>query len=280
MQKRTLHFIIIGAIVLALAALITVVVLLINQSKQPSETSMDQTVNAAFIIDLLPEQSASSESFENYLVAQQPSTQDTLYVKSSDLNSLVSVPAELGLAITNKDNTPITSEQLTSLEKSITETIQSHGVTKLNTEAPSGTVAIYTSSVTTCNLEGVVGATQLTFVCVDTSNIEPRLATISDLIKIWGSDKPHPFITATIAESDNKANALALLIFSNADNSITASPLYKKDGDTWEFVADTLPQQGQDSAGGKAASSPLIEELFTDETYGPLARKVFGAEDN
>ena len=280
MQKRTLHFIIIGAIVLAVAALVTIGVLLINQSKQPSETSIDHTVDAAFIIDLLPEQSASSESFENYLVAQQPSTQNTLYVKSSNLNSLVSVPAEQGLAITNKDNTPITSEQLTSLEKSILETVQGHGVTKLNAKAPSGTIAIYTSASTTCNLEGVVGATQVTFVCVDTSNIESRLSTISDLIKIWGSDKPHPFITATIAESDNKANALALLIFSNADNSITASPLYKKDGDTWEFIADTLPQQGQNAAGGKAASSPLIEELFKDETYGPLAQQVFGTTDN
>jgi len=280
MQKRTLHFIIIGAIVLALAALITVVVLLINQSKQPSETSMDQTVNAAFIIDLLPEQSASSESFENYLVAQQPSTQDTLYVKSSDLNSLVSVPAELGLAITNKDNTPISSEQLTSLEKSITETVQGHGVTKLNAEAPSGTIAIYTSSTTTCNLEGVAGATQVTFVCVDNSNIKSRLITISDLIKIWGSDKSHPYITATVAESDDKAKALYLLMFSNTDNSIVASPLYKKDGSTWEFITDTSPQQDQNSAGGKAVTSPLIEELSKDQTYGPLTQKIFATSNN
>lgn len=281
MTKRTQLFIALGLVSIILAILVGIGISIANRSKQPAQTSDDHITSAAFIVSHIPEH-ADTGTLANYSYVKQTTPKNSAYVKSDQLNSYVSVPAQLGLSISTKDNAPLTDDQLSELIKAIADATKNHNVSQLDIKTPTGIQAIYASPDASCTLKGVAGASEAQLLCNDKTSYEQQIATISELVKKWGSDKPHPYITASLAETENKKNGLALLIFTTADDAITASPLYKRDGDSWSFVTDTAVKQDRSSAGGggKAASSPALDSLSADAIYGPLVQKVFSSSES
>ena len=279
MNKRTQLFIAIGLVVIVLAVLAGIIISVLNRNKQPIAHSENHVVSAAFIVGHIPEH-ADTGVLANYTYVTQTTPQNTTYVKSDDLNSFVSVPAQLALLITTKDNTPFTDDQLSALTKAVGDATKNHDVAQLDIKTPAGVQAIFASPDASCTLKGIAGAAQAQLVCNDKSSYQQQVMTTTELVKKWGDDKPHPYIIATIAKTDDNKNGLALLVFTTADNTITASPLYKRSGASWSFVTDTLPKQGESSTGGKAAGSAALDEILADKTYGPLAQKVFSSSES
>jgi hypothetical protein len=279
MNKRTQLCIAIGLAVIVLAVLIGIIISVLNRNKQTVTHLEDHIVSAAFIVGHIPEH-ADTGILANYTYVTQATPKNTAYVKSDELNSFVSVPAQLALLITTKDNAPFTDDQLSALAKAVGDATKNHDVTQLDIKTPAGIQAIFASADASCTLKGAAGAAQAQLLCNDKTSYQQQVITTSELVKKWGDDKPHPYINATIAKTDDNKNGLALLLFTTADNVITASPLYKRSGETWSFVTDTLPKQGETSTGGKAAGSPALDEILANKTYGPLAQKVFSSSES
>ena len=247
-------------------------------SPEDTNTSTDTTINSNDFVTRVQEKLLSTDP-ATYTAIVSPKPAGAVYVEQASLHSSIAVPSAVSLQISPDEGT-ITEQQLTTLSSTIQTVGEPFGITPLDT-SPKGIAMIYTSENSTqCTLEGSVGASEVLLACSDPSSYETIVQTVATLLDIWGASSEHRYITYTSAVSTDGIYAVTLLTFSSDGTTITASPLYKGNSDSWEFVTDTAAtSQASGTAGGKVANGDALASLTNDEYYAPLVNEVlYGAE--
>ena len=247
-------------------------------SPEDTNTSTDTTINSNDFVTRVQEKLLSTDP-ATYTATVSPKPAGAVYVEQASLHSSIAVPSAVSLQISPDEGT-ITEQQLTTLSSTIQTVGEPFGITPLDT-SPKGIAMIYTSENSTqCTLEGSVGASEVLLACSDPSSYETIVQTVATLLDIWGASSEHRYITYTSAVSTDGIYAVTLLTFSSDGTTITASPLYKGNSDSWEFVTDTAAtSQASGTAGGKVANGDALASLTNDEYYAPLVNEVlYGAE--
>ena len=247
-------------------------------SPEDTNTSTDTTINSNDFVTRVQEKLLSTDP-ATYTATVSPKPAGAVYVEQASLHSSIAVPSAVSLQISPDEGT-ITEQQLTTLSSTIQTVGEPFGITPLDT-SPKGIAMIYTSENSTqCTLEGSVGASEVLLACSDPSSYETIVQTVATLLDIWGASSEHRYITYTSAVSTDGIYAVTLLTFSSDGTTITASPLYKGNSDSWEFVTDTAATpQASGTAGGKVANGDALASLTNDEYYAPLVNEVlYGAE--
>ena len=247
-------------------------------SPEDTNTSTDTTINSNDFVTRVQEKLLSTDP-ATYTATVSPKPAGAVYVEQASLHSSIAVPSAVSLQISPDEGT-ITEQQLTMLSSTIQTVGEPFGITPLDT-SPKGIAMIYTSENSTqCTLEGSVGASEVLLACSDPSSYETIVQTVATLLDIWGASSEHRYITYTSAVSTDGIYAVTLLTFSSDGTTITASPLYKGNSDSWEFVTDTAAtSQASGTAGGKVANGDALASLTNDEYYAPLVNEVlYGSE--
>ena len=247
-------------------------------SPEDTNTSTDTTINSNDFVTRVQEKLLSTDP-ATYTATVSPKPAGAVYVEQASLHSSIAVPSAVSLQISPDEGT-ITEQQLTTLSSTIQTVGEPFGITPLDT-SPKGIAMIYTSENSTqCTLEGSVGASEVLLACSDPSSYKTIVQTVATLLDIWGASSEHRYITYTSAVSTDGIYAVTLLTFSSDGTTITASPLYKGNSDSWEFVTDTAAtSQASGTAGGKVANGDALASLTNDEYYAPLVNEVlYGSE--
>ena len=277
-KQRTIILLSLAFIVIVVLTVGALYLFLGNSSSEDTDGDATTAISASDFVTRVQDKLLSADPTA-YTAIVSPKPAGSVYIEQASLQSSIAVPSEVSLQISPEEGT-FTEQQLTTLSSTIQTVGEPFGITPLDT-SPKGIAMIYASENSTqCTLEGSVGASEVLLACSDPSSYKTIVQTVATLLDIWGASSEHRYITYTSAVSTDGIYAVTLLTFSSDGTTITASPLYKGNSDSWEFVTDTAATpQASGTAGGKVANGDALASLTNDEYYAPLVNEVlYGAE--